>query len=137
MSQLANCCQPIAGEPILGYITQGRGVSVHKRDCDQLAHLLSMHPEREIDVNWASDLDMGFAAELRLKCYDRTGILKDITTVLGNDKIPVLGVNSSSDTAQNTCQIDLKIEVKDVNRLSQVVNKLNKIRSVLSVHKLA
>jgi (p)ppGpp synthase/HD superfamily hydrolase len=57
--------------------------------------------------------------------------------VLGNDKIPVLGVNSSSDTAQNTCQIDLKIEVKDVNRLSQVVNKLNKIRSVLSVHKLA
>lgn len=137
MSQLANCCQPIAGEPILGYITQGRGVSVHKRDCEQLAHLLSMHPEREIDVNWASDLDMGFAAELRLKCYDRTGILKDITTVLGNDKIPVLGVNSSSDTAQHTCQIDLKIEVKDVNRLSQVVNKLNKIRSVLSVHKLA
>lgn len=57
--------------------------------------------------------------------------------MLGNDKIPVLGVNSSSDTAQNTCQIDLKIEVKDVNRLSQVVNKLNKIRSVLSVHKLA
>ena len=135
MSQLANCCQPIPGEPILGYITQGRGVSVHKSDCDQLAHLLTMHPEREIDVNWSSDISVGFAAELHLKCHDRTGILKDITTILGNDKVPVLGINSDSDTTQNTCEIDLKIEIKDVNRLAQLISKLRKIRSVTDVYK--
>ncbi|MEC8749195.1 MAG: GTP diphosphokinase, partial [Pseudomonadota bacterium] len=60
MSQLANCCKPVPGEAILGYITQGRGVSVHKESCDQLQHLLSQHPERQIEVNWSQELKVGF-----------------------------------------------------------------------------
>ncbi|MET1218685.1 MAG: GTP diphosphokinase [Glaciecola sp.] len=136
MSQLATCCQPIPGEPILGYITQGRGVSVHRTGCKQLTHLLNMHPEREIEVNWAGELDAGFAAELMIKAHDRTGILKEITTVLGNDKVPVLGMNTQSDVTHNTCEIQLKIEVKDVNRMSQLLTKLRKIRSITEVYKI-
>ena len=135
LSQLATCCQPLPGEPILGYITQGRGVSVHKVQCNQLAHLLTMHPEREIEVNWAGELDMGFAAEIMVKCQDRTGILKDISTLLSNDKIPVLGIQSNSDTTQHTCEIVLTVEVKDLNRLMLLLTKLRKIRSVTDAYK--
>jgi GTP pyrophosphokinase len=136
LSQLATCCQPIPGEPILGYITQGRGVSVHRTDCKQLSHLLSVHPEREIEVNWSGELDAGFAADIVLKAHDRTGILKEITTVLGNDKVPVLGMQTASDVTHNTCEIELKVEVKDVHRLSLLLTRLRKIRSVIDVYKI-
>jgi GTP pyrophosphokinase len=95
-----------------------------------------MHPEREIEVNWSGELDAGFAADIVLKAHDRTGILKEITTVLGNDKVPVLGMQTASDVTHNTCEIQLKVEVKDVHRLSLLLTRLRKIRSVIDVYKI-
>ena len=107
MSQLANCCKPVPGEAILGYITQGRGVSVHKESCDQLQHLLSQHPERQIEVNWSQELKVGFETGIDIFCHDRTGLLRDITTVLANENVPLLGVNSLSDKNRQTALITI------------------------------
>lgn len=133
MSHLANCCQPVPGEPIVGYITQGRGVSVHRRDCDQLAHLLTQHPEREVEVNWSGDSNVGFEAQLLLMCTDRTGILRDITTVLANQRVALLGVNSLSNKAEQSADIVLTIEVEDVNKLRKVMVSLKQIPDVYDV----
>lgn len=133
MSHLANCCQPVPGEPIVGYITQGRGVSVHRRDCDQLAHLLTQHPEREVEVNWSGDSNVGFEAQLLLMCTDRTGILRDITTVLANQRVALLGVNSLSNKAEQSADIVLTIEVQDVNKLRKVMVSLKQIPDVYDV----
>jgi GTP pyrophosphokinase len=130
MSQLANCCKPVPGEPIMGYITQGRGVSVHKEGCDQLQHLLSQHPERQIEVNWSEALKVGFETGVDIYCHDRTGLLRDITTVLANENVPLLGVNSLSDKNRQTALITISIEVLDLDTLSKVLSRLRQLKGV-------
>lgn len=133
MSQLANCCNPVPGEPIMGYITQGRGVSVHKENCDQLNHLLSQHPERQIEVNWSDNLNVGFEAKVDIFCSDRTGLLRDITTVLANEGVALLGVNSLSDKKRQTAMITVSIEVADLTTLSKVISRLRQLQGVVDV----
>ena len=130
MSQLANCCKPVPGEAILGYITQGRGVSVHKENCDQLQHLLSQHPERQIEVNWSEELKVGFETGIDIYCHDRTGLLRDITTVLANENVPLLGVNSLSDKNRQTALITISIEVHDLDTVSKVLTRLRQLKGV-------
>ena len=130
MSQLANCCKPVPGEAILGYITQGRGVSVHKENCDQLQHLLSQHPERQIEVNWSQELKVGFETGIDIFCHDRTGLLRDITTVLANENVPLLGVNSLSDKNRQTALITISIEVQDLDTVSKVLTRLRQLKGV-------
>lgn len=136
MSNLAGCCQPLPGDPVYGYITLGRGVSVHKKDCDQLIGLLAQHPERGIEVNWSSEVKGAFKTKVDIFCYDRDGILRDITTILGNEKVSLLGVHSESHTHDQTANIGLVLEVKDLNSLARLITKLEKIRSVLEVKRL-
>ncbi|GAC29146.1 GTP diphosphokinase [Brumicola pallidula] len=133
LSQIAKCCQPVAGESILGYITQGKGVSVHKENCAQLSNLLEQHPERQIEVSWAIEHQTSFQTELNVYCNDRTGILRDITTVLSNEKVGLLGVNSLSNKSHNSALIKLTIEVIDADNLARVVDKLKQLPDVNDV----
>ncbi|GGW80838.1 GTP diphosphokinase [Alteromonas halophila] len=137
MSQMANCCKPVPGEPIMGYITQGRGVSVHKAHCDQLKNLLREHPERQIEVNWSQALDVGFEAAIDIYCSDRTGILRDITTVLANEGVALLGVHSQSDTSRQTAVIAISVEVQDLNKLTRVLDRLKQLKGVVDARRKA
>ena len=133
MSQLANCCKPVPGESIMGYITQGRGVSVHKENCDQLQHLLEQHPERQIEVSWSTQLNVGFETGIDIFCSDRTGLLRDITTVLANESVALLGVNSLSDKTRQTAMISISVEVPDRQVLSKVMTRLLQLKGVVDV----
>lgn len=133
LSQIAKCCQPVAGEAILGYVTQGKGVSVHKESCAQLSNLLEQHPERQIDVSWAIEHQTSFQTELNVFCNDRSGILRDITTVLSNEKVGLLGVNSFSNKSHNSALIKLSVEVTDANNLARVIDKLKQLPDVNDV----
>ncbi len=136
LNQIAGCCQPLPGELILGYITQGRGVSVHREDCEQLNNLLEQHPERQIDVNWASNLQAAFQTKLHVLCDDRAGILRDITTIIANERVSLLAVNSISDTKLHRAKIELSLEVKDLSSLSKAMSRLQLIKGVTEVLKV-
>ena len=136
MNQIAGCCQPLPGESILGYITQGRGVSVHREDCEQLNNLLDQHPERQIDVKWASNLQAAFQTKLYVLSDDRAGVLRDVTTVIANERVSLLGVNSISDTKLNRAKIELNLEVKDLSSLSKAMSRLQLIKGVTEVLKV-
>ena len=136
LNQIAGCCQPLPGELILGYITQGRGVSVHRQDCEQLNNLLEQHPERQIDVNWASNLQAAFQTKLHVLCDDRAGILRDITTIIANERVSLLAVNSISDTKLHRAKIELSLEVKDLSSLSKAMSRLQLIKGVTEVLKV-
>jgi GTP pyrophosphokinase len=136
MNQIAGCCQPLPGEVILGYITQGRGVSVHREDCDVLNKLLDTSPEREIEVNWASEVQGAFQTKVQVFSTDRPGVLRDVTTVLANEKASLLGVNSFSDPSQNSAKIELTLEVKDLHTLSKTISRIQQVKGVLDVFKV-
>lgn len=136
LTQIANCCHPLPGEQILGYITQGRGVSVHRENCDQLNHLLDIHPERQIEVNWANDLQASFQTKLQVISTDRAGILRDLTTELANEKASLLGVNSASDISKNSAKIELSLEVRNVDSLTKTIARLQQVKGVFDVYKV-
>lgn len=133
MSQIAGCCQPLPGDPIEGYITIGRGVSVHKIGCEQLAQLLEQHPERAIEVNWAHDLQEKFQVALDIICWDRDGILRDLTTVLSNEKAGLLSVETVAQKDDQTARIKLTIEVKNLNSLARTMKRIQTVPSVIEV----
>jgi len=136
MHSVARCCQPIPGEAIEGYITQGRGISVHRKQCEQLADLRDAHPERIIEASWGESHSSGYSLTLRLEALDRSGLLKDITTMLSNEKVNVLGVNSMSNIKNQSAIIDMNLEVYNSEDINKLVTKLTQLKDVSGVRRL-
>ena len=136
MHSIARCCQPIPGEAIEGYITQGRGISVHRKSCEQLADLRDAHPERIIVANWGDSHSSGYSLTLRLEALDRNGLLKDITTLLSNEKVNVLGINSMTNLKSQTAIIDMNLEILNSEGISKIQNKLKQLKDVSDVRRL-
>jgi len=136
MHNIARCCQPIPGEEIEGYITQGRGISVHRKNCEQLADLRDAHPERIIEASWGATNSAGYALTLRVEALDRNGLLKDITTLLSNEKVNVLAVNSQSNVKRQYAIIDLSLEVHNSEEIGKLAGKINQLKDVADVRRL-
>ncbi|VDZ52457.1 GTP pyrophosphokinase [Serratia odorifera] len=136
MHHIARCCQPIPGDDIIGFITQGRGISIHRADCDQLAELQSHAPERIVDAVWGESYSSGYSLVVRVTANDRSGLLRDITTILANEKVNVLGVASRSDTKKQVATIDMDIEIYNQQVLGRVLAKLNQLPDVIDAKRL-
>ena len=136
MHSIARCCQPIPGEDIVGYITQGRGISVHRKQCDQLADLREVHPERIIEATWAETYSSGYSLTLRVEALDRNGLLKDITTLLSNEKVNVLAVHTQTNTKNQSATMDLIIEVHNHAESVTIQTKLKNLQDVSEVRRL-
>ncbi|WP_338884652.1 GTP diphosphokinase [Xenorhabdus sp. TH1] len=136
MHHIARCCQPIPGDEIIGFITRGRGISIHRADCDQLAELEASSPERIVDAVWGESYSSGYSLVVRVVANDRSGLLRDITTILANEKINVLGVSSRSDVKQQLATIDMNIEIYNLQVLGRVLAKLNQLSDVIEARRL-
>lgn len=136
LHSIAHCCQPIPGEPIKGYITQSRGISIHRSSCLQLVDLIEGHPERLISASWADILTAKYSLMLRLESIDRSGLLKDITTIFVNENLNLLAVHSVSNVKDQSVMIDLRIEVNNNKIISSLMIKLKQIKDVLDVRRL-
>jgi len=136
MHHIARCCQPIPGDDIIGFITQGRGISIHRADCDQLAELTSHAPERIVDAVWGESYSSGYSLVVRVTANDRSGLLRDITTILANEKVNVLGVSSRSDTKKQLATIDMDIEIYNHQVLGRVLARLNQVSDIIDARRL-
>ncbi|WP_239954071.1 GTP diphosphokinase [Pantoea sp. Z09] len=136
MHHIARCCQPIPGDDIVGFITQGRGISIHRADCDQLAELISHAPERIVDAVWGESYSSGYSLVVRVTANDRSGLLRDITTILANEKVNVLGVSSRSDTRKQLATIDMDIEIYNQQVLGRVLSRLNQVPDIIDARRL-
>ncbi len=136
LHHIARCCQPIPGDDITGYITQGRGISIHRSDCEQLSDLISHSPERIVDAVWGESYSSGYSLIVRLVANDRSGLLRDITTILANEKVNVLGVSSRSDTRKQLAMIDMEIEIYNQQVLARILSRLNQLPDVIEAKRL-
>lgn len=136
MSHLARCCQPIPGDEICGYITQGRGISVHRADCEQLEELRHHAPERIIDTVWGRDVVGSYMLTVRIEAMERSGLLKDITTMLANEKIKVISMKSRLDYRTHLSVMDFELEVTNIEVLTRIMKRVEQIKDVMSVKRL-
>lgn len=129
---LCKNCRPVPGDDISGFITQGRGITVHRQDCDKFIDLSKKYPERLVDATWAVNYSQGYTLTLRITARDRPGLLRDVTIVIADERVNVLGVHSKSNLKTQTADIELDIEVYNISDLTKVISKLNQIEGVIS-----
>ena len=131
----ARCCRPVPPEEIAGYITLGRGVSIHRRDCGNFLGLLSRHPERVIETDWGAAPDAVYPAELVIHAFDRQGLLRDISTVLADEKVSVDGVQTSTHRKSMQAEMRLNVSVPGLPTLSRAIARLEQLPNVTSVRR--
>ena len=132
---LARCCRPVPPEGIVGYITKGRGVGIHRNDCKNFRSLYSRHPERVIEVEWLDPADENYAVELVLQAYDRQGLLRDVSGVLADQKVSIDSIQTSTDKQRMQARMDLKLYVPGLAALSSIIGKLEQLPNVTSVRR--
>lgn len=136
LTHMAKCCQPVPGDEISGFITQGRGISVHRLDCEQLANALSQQPEREVDVQWGIDSKKNYQVNIKIIGSDRQGLLRDISTIIANDRVSIIGLESNTDHAKQSMSMIIKIEIGNNEALVRLMSKLNQLDDVIEVKRL-
>ena len=138
MTHMAKCCQPIPGDEIVGFVTQGRGISIHRCDCEKFRRMQELFPERVVDATWGSNvnIDSGYTVTVRIVSEDYSGFLRDITTVIANEKMNVLGIKSHVDSAKNVCLVDVDLLVVSIPVLNRTLAKLNDLSRVISAQRV-
>lgn len=132
--RFGNCCNPLPGDPIIGYITRGRGVSVHRVDCTN-AENLRMDPERIIDVEWAIGADTSFHASLQIHAEDRAGTLLEISALLSGMNINIQGL-SGKPTGDGKYVVDMTFSVSNSEQLNQIMRSLKQLKCVNEVYRV-
>jgi GTP pyrophosphokinase len=133
LSHFARCCGPVPPEQIAGYITLGRGVSIHRQDCPNFKRLEVETPERVIAVEWGAS-EQSFPVEVNVRAYDRRGLLRDITAVLADSKINIHSMNTVTHDG-DIAEMNLKITVKDLEELSRMLARIQGLANVLSARR--
>lgn len=135
LTNMARCCQPVPGDQVIGYITLGRGVSIHRQDCPNIIHASEKQKQRFLQVSWGSATREHYVVDILIKAFDRAGLLRDVTSLLANEKAHVYALQTQSDKQENTTYITLTIEIDGLNSLSRLLTKLNQIPNVLEARR--
>ncbi|MDH5184176.1 MAG: GTP diphosphokinase [Gammaproteobacteria bacterium] len=134
LTNMARCCKPAPGDEIIGFITRGRGVSIHRSDCPNVLKFDTAKRARLIEVEWSDRKeDERYPVDIRLQAIDRGGLLRDITSLLAEDRINVLRVNTHSDNKDYTAHMELTIEISDTTQLSRILSRIEALPNVLQV----
>jgi GTP pyrophosphokinase len=133
LTQIANCCKPVPGDPIVGYVTQGRGVSIHHKNCKNILNVDDDLSNRLIEVDWVDNTRANYPVEVEIIAYDRPGLVGDVAQVLSNDKLSIINLVTTTNKKQHEARINVTIEINDLDILSKVIDRFNQIPNVHSV----
>ncbi|MGB1172730.1 MAG: GTP diphosphokinase [Marinobacterium sp.] len=135
MTLFASCCKPIHGDAIAGFVTQGRGVSIHREDCKELQHLRELEPSKIVQVAWEEEAEATYPVDIVIEAFDRSGLLRDVMTILANERINILSANTLTDKSSNEANLALTLEIGRLDKLGKVMDKINQIPNVSDVRR--
>ena len=135
LTHIAGCCNPVPGDAISGYITLGRGVSIHKQDCHNMLQLQSDEPERVIKVDWSEAPENSYSVDIAIEAFDRHGLLRDVTALLDAQKINISAMQTMSDKRKNTVDMIITLEVASYSQLSHLLSRLNQLPNIASARR--
>jgi guanosine-3',5'-bis(diphosphate) 3'-pyrophosphohydrolase len=131
LTHLGRCCNPAPGDPIVGYITRGRGATIHRQDCPNVLRIKDR--ERLVQVSWGRH-EQTYPVSVRLRAYDRDGLMRDVSTLVANEGISMTSINVS--TKNSLAIFDLVMGIRDVSQLSRILNRLEALPNVLEARRL-
>lgn len=136
MVQLARCCQPVAGDAIGGYLTQGRGVTVHRADCSAFQKLAARAAERILPVEWGRGDGQSYSVDILVRAWDRKWLLKDLSNVIGAGNAHILAVNSRIDESDGQAELRFTLKVSDFDQLGQLLARIEAVPAVREARRL-
>jgi GTP pyrophosphokinase len=137
LTSLARCCQPLPGDAIVGYITRGKGVSIHRADCASFARLRARDPARAIEVEWGGVRSQAYEVDLLVRGYDRKWLHKDVTNVIASANVHLLAVSSRVDSASGLATMNFAVRVADFEQLSLLLGRLSGVPNVIEARRQA
>ena len=126
------CCNPVPGDPIQGYITRGRGVTVHRTDCANVK--ASGEKERLVEVEWETSAARTYPVSVRIQGWDREGFLRDVAAVISENQVALVALSAAANP-DRTATVNATLHVTSVEQLSRVLARLESVRDVFSVHR--
>ena len=135
LSTYARCCKPVPPEAIIGYITVGRGISIHAQTCANLARLSIKSPARVLAVAWGKLSTQEFPVDIEVQAFDRRGLVRDVSAALADDKISILGMNTVTDKRDNVAHMLIQISITGLPQLSQVLARIAQLANVISARR--
>jgi GTP pyrophosphokinase len=133
LTKVALCCKPLPGDAVIGYITQNRGVSIHRRDCNNIKRVDEKNQPRFLEIEWDKKFTTAYSVDLHIRAYNRTGILRDITALLAGEKINVLGLQTQASQQSDIVSIYLSIEIMTIQQLNKAIELLQNIENIIDV----
>ncbi|RAO77145.1 bifunctional (p)ppGpp synthetase/guanosine-3',5'-bis(diphosphate) 3'-pyrophosphohydrolase [Dyella jiangningensis] len=137
LTTLARCCQPLPGDPVRGFVTKGRGVSVHRADCPSLARLARRDPDRVIEVEWGKAAARAYEVDIELRGYDRKGLQKDVTSVISNASVHIIASSSRVFTRTGEVEMRFTLRVRDFEQLSTLLDRLVALPNVVDARRVS
>ncbi len=132
-TQLARCCKPAPPDEIQGFITRGKGISIHRADCSNFANLAALHPERVIETDWGGETTGVFACDIVVDAHDRQGLLRDISEIFTREKLNVVGVNTQS--RQGNAHMSFTVEITNLRQLQRTLTLIHEVEGVVGVRR--
>jgi len=134
-TRVAHCCNPLPGEEVIGYVTRGRGVTIHRRDCVNVARLEREERERLIELEWGAAKETTFPVQIRITAYDRSRLLHDISTIITNENLDMIKVNTGKRDRYNMLPIFITLEIPNLAKLHRVMAKIRQVHNVNAVER--
>jgi GTP pyrophosphokinase len=136
MSSFARCCRPVPPEDIAGYITLGRGVSIHRASCANLLRMRDTQPQRVLAVDWGRPAsERTFPVDVVIHAFDRKGLARDVSSVLADEHISITAMNVATNAAENTAQVDLTVSVHGLDELSRLLARFAGLPNVITARR--
>jgi GTP pyrophosphokinase len=135
LSSYARCCKPVPPEPIVGYITVGRGVSIHAQACANLARLKIKTPARVLAVDWGELGRSEFPVELEVQAFDRRGLVRDVSAALADEKISIQGMTTVTDKRENMARMRIDISITGLPQLSKVLTRIAQLPNIVGARR--
>ena len=132
MTSISSCCNPKYPDPIIGFITRSRGVTIHQQECSNALHLIETEPERVIEVSWSGGVDEMQHYHLEVEAYDRSGLLRDITLLLSDEAANIDSIQTQTDKQRHTAHITVSIELQKGKSIGRVLDQLLRMSNVIS-----
>ncbi len=133
---IARCCQPLPGDPVVGYITRGRGVTIHRDDCANVLRWQAQESQRLLQVRWGQAADHRYRAGVLMRAYNRRELFRDISAVMASAEVSVTDIDSHRDPDSDLAEIRLQVEVRGYEQLSELLSRLSGVRNVVEVRRL-
>lgn len=135
MVRFARCCNPVPGDDIAGYITKGRGVSVHRKDCSNFKAIVEKQREKVVDVSWGTEKGAAYVAELEVKAEDRMCLLSDVMLVITDSNLSLLSLNAKSGK-NGVANINIQVKIDNIEQLKELMKKIRRLQGILDVYRV-